>query len=345
MAFLGAALRECEYLRAFLGHQNRVLELSGEAAVLSAHRPAVGLVDLGFPNSFVEHWFDRQASAGADDGFTGLQIGEVGNARLLVEIATDTMTLEFANDLVALILREAIDRAADVDDSAERLDGSDADPHRVEGGLHQVFRLRRDVPDEKCFRRIAMPAGNDGREIEIDDVTVSQHIIAGDAVTDDFVDAGANRVGKAVVAQARGSVAVLNGVAVGQLVDLARGHAGSDMRSQEVHDFGVETAGGSQSIAIGVSGVDGNLGQRSGLGTKQCASEGIHKITCVADSSRQKTSGHCGPTPRASQPSRRCRPRRANLPDCGFVGWRRVIETHRISACVVGLDDSTAPYG
>ena len=136
MAFLGAVLRECENLRAFLRHQNRVLKLRGEAAVLSADGPAVGLVDLGFPNSFIEHRFDGQASAGTDDGLSGLQIGEVRNAWLLMEIATDSMTLEFANDLVALILREAIDGAADVDDSAEWLDGSDADPHGVEGGLY-----------------------------------------------------------------------------------------------------------------------------------------------------------------------------------------------------------------
>ena len=281
VAFLRAVFRECEDLRAFLSHQNCVLELGREAAVLSAHGPSVGLVDLGFPNPLVEHWFDRQASAGADDGFAGLQIGEVWNTRLLMETATDAVALEFANDLVALIFGKPIDGSADIDDAAEGLDGSDTDPHRVERGLHQAFRLRRDVPDEKCFRRISVPASNNGCEIEIDDVSVFQNLIAGDAVADDFVDAGTNCVRKTVVAEAGRGMTVLDRVAVGQLVDFASGHASSDMRSKEVHDFGVETTGGSEGIAIDASGIDGNLGQRTGLGTKQSASERIHKITCV----------------------------------------------------------------
>ena len=276
MAFLGAALRECEYHRAFLGHQNRVLELSGEAAVLSAHRPAVGLVDLGFPNSFVEHWFDRQAGAGADDGFAGLQIGEVGNARLLMEIATDSMTLEFANDLVALILREAIDGAADVDDSAEWLDDADADPHGIERGLHEAFGLRTDLADQKCLRRNAVPTADDGCQVDIHDVAVSQNVVVGDAVTDDFVDAGANGVGVAVVAQTGRSVAVLDRVVVGQLVNRLSRDAGADVWTQEIHHFGVEAARGSEGIAVRVSGIDRNLGKRPCGRAQHWASEGSH---------------------------------------------------------------------
>ena len=91
MPFLGAVLRECENLRASFGHQDCVLELSGEAAVLGADGPAVGLIDFSFPIAFVEHWFDRQASAGTDDGFAGLQIGKVRDAGLLMETAADSV--------------------------------------------------------------------------------------------------------------------------------------------------------------------------------------------------------------------------------------------------------------
>ena len=276
MAFLGAVLRERENFWASLGHQDRVLELSGEAAVLSADGPAVGFVDFGFPIAFVEHRFDGEAGAGTDDCFAGLQIGEVRDAWLLMETAADSVALEFAHDLVALILREAIDRAADVDDSAEGLDGVDADPHRVERRLHKPFHVRSDFADQECFRRVAVPAGDDARQVDVDDVTFSQDVIVGDAVADDFVDAGANRVGIAVVTQARWSVAMLNRVIVGQLVDPAGGDSRPDMRTQKVHDFGVETASGSKGIAVRVSGIDRNFRQRPGCRTQHWASEGSH---------------------------------------------------------------------
>lgn len=140
VAFLRTVFRERENFGASFGHQDCVLELRGEAAVLSADGPAVGFVDLGFPIAFVEHRFDRQAGAGADHRFAGLQVGEVRDAGLLMEAAADSVALEFADDLEALILGEAINRSANVDDSAERFDGVDANPHRVERGLHEAFR-------------------------------------------------------------------------------------------------------------------------------------------------------------------------------------------------------------
>lgn len=121
-----------------------------------------------------------------------------------------------------------------------------------------------------------MPAVDDARQVDVDDVAVSQNVVVGDAVADDFVDAGANGVGVAVVAQAGRSVAVLDGVIVSQLVDLAGGDAGPDVRAQEVHDFGVETASGSQRVAVRVSGIDRDFGKRPGGRTQHWASEGSH---------------------------------------------------------------------
>ena len=135
-------LRERQNFGAFLGHQDCVLELSGKAAVLSAHSPAIGFVDFSFPSAFVEHRFDRQTSAGPDDRLAGLQIGEVRNTWLLMEIPADAVALEFTNNLEALISGKTVDGSANVDDSAERLDGMDADPHGIERGLHETLGVR-----------------------------------------------------------------------------------------------------------------------------------------------------------------------------------------------------------
>lgn len=139
VAFLGAILRERQNFGAFLGHQNRVLELGREAAVLSADGPAIGFVDFGFPIPLVEHRLDRQAGTGTNDGLAGLQIGEVRDAWLLMETAADSVALEFADDLEALVSGKTIDGSADVDDSAEGLDGMNADPHGIECGLYETL--------------------------------------------------------------------------------------------------------------------------------------------------------------------------------------------------------------
>lgn len=276
VAFLGTVFRERENLWTFLGHQDRVLELSGEAAVLGADGPAVGLIDFGFPIPFIEHRFDRQAGTGTNDRFARLQIGKVRDAGLLVETTADSVTLELADNLVVLLLREAIDRSSDVDDSAERLDGVDADPQSIERRLNEAFGVRSDFADQERFGRVAMPAVDDARQVDVHDVAALQNVVVRDAMADDFIDASTNGIWIAVVTEARRRVAVLNGVIVGQLVDLFGGDAGPDLWTQEVHDLGIESASGSKGIAVHMSGVNRDFGQRSRRWPQQGTSEGIH---------------------------------------------------------------------
>lgn len=110
-----------------------------------------------------------------------------------------------------------------------------------------------------------MPAIDDRGEIDVDDVSLTQQIVVWNTVTNHFVDAGANRVRVAVVAQASGCVTVLDCVVVRQLVDFAGGDAGPDMRSEVVHEFGIESAGGSERVTVRVRRVDRNLGCRTSL--------------------------------------------------------------------------------
>lgn len=277
VTFLRAVLRERHDFWAFLGHQYRVLELGREAAVLSADGPAVGFVDFGFPIPLVEHRFNRQTSAGTNDRLAGLQIGEVRNTWLLMEIAADSVALEFADDLEALISGKPIDGSADVNDSAEGLDGMDADPHGIKCGLHESLGLWRYLTDQKRLGRVAVPTIDDRREIDVDDVSLAQQVVVRDAVTNDFVDAGTNCVRVAVVTQAGGRVAMFERVVVGQLVDLEGGYTGSDVRPEVVHEFRVESAGGSEGVSVRVRRVDRNFGRRpGGLWPQQSASEGSH---------------------------------------------------------------------
>ena len=125
--------------------------------------------------------------------------------------------------------------------------------------------MRRDLADQKRFGRITVPAFNDRREVDVDDVSFSQQVVVRDAVADHFVDAGANRVRVAVVAQAGRCVAVLDRVVVRQLVDLSGGNPCSDVWTEEVHDLSIESAGGSKGVAVSNRRVDRDLGQRPSL--------------------------------------------------------------------------------
>lgn len=110
-----------------------------------------------------------------------------------------------------------------------------------------------------------MPAINDRGEIDVDDVSLAQDVVIRDPVANDFVDAGTNRVWVAVVTQTGRRVAVLDRVVVSELVDLSGRDATPDMRSQVVHDFGVESAGSPEGLAVCVRRVNRDFGRRPGL--------------------------------------------------------------------------------
>jgi hypothetical protein len=69
-------------------------------------------------------------------------------------------------------------------------------------------------------------------------------------VADHFVDAGADALGKSLVAEAGGNVAVIERVVVNQAIELGSANAGDDLRTKEVHQLCVETARSAQSITL-----------------------------------------------------------------------------------------------
>jgi hypothetical protein len=60
----------------------------------------------------------------------------------------------------------------------------------------------------------------DGRDVDIDDVTVLEDLLPRDAVTDHLVDAGADALGEASVVQRSRCCVVLDGEVVNQRVQL-----------------------------------------------------------------------------------------------------------------------------
>lgn len=93
-----------------------------------------------------------------------------------------------------------------------------------------------------------MPAVDNQRHVNVDDVAIAQRLVIGDAVADHVVDRGADRLGVRVVAawvvvqRGRNGTLHLGDVVVGQLVQLVGGDPGHHVRGEEIQNFGGQLA-------------------------------------------------------------------------------------------------------
>lgn len=171
------------------------------------------------------------------------------NIRVLVEVLPDTVPLVFADDRVPLSLRVVLDSSTNVANASADTAGSDAFPHRIECDLNQSLGGLRYVAKHECFRLITMPAVDDGREVDVDDVAIFQWCVVRNAVAHNLVHAGANHVRirwsrrRAAVAKARGCVTVVSRVFFGQLVQLSGGRPDSNGGSQLIQQLRIKPCG------------------------------------------------------------------------------------------------------
>ncbi len=89
-----------------------------------------------------------------------------------------------------------------------------------------------------------MPAVQDHGDVDVQDVAVLQLPLAGNAVADDVVDRGADRLRIAAIVQRRRHRAMRDDEVVAQLVQRAGRHARPHMRGDHVQRLGRQPAGG-----------------------------------------------------------------------------------------------------
>ena len=242
MTFFRSVFRVRQNLRPVLGHQYRVLELSGELAVLGADGPAISLVEHREMGADVDHGFHRETHAWQESVEIGLSIGVMRDRRVLVELAPDTMTDEFADDAETASMSFRHDRAADIRDATAGRGGFDAAVHAIVSGLRDRDGFIAAFANQEGFGLIAEPTVHDCCQIHIDDIARLQLIGTRNAVTDNFVNTCAAAFGKVVVAQCGGSMAVVVGVLNNNRIDLACRDAGFDKLPNMIHQLSVELA-------------------------------------------------------------------------------------------------------
>ena len=113
---------------------------------------------------------------------------------MVVEQAAEAVAAEIAHHRAALGFGKAWMACADVADGAAGPDRGDAAHQAFVGDLDQAFGVAGNLADAVHAARIAMPAVDDQGDVDIDDVAVAQRLVVGDAVADDMVDRGADRL-------------------------------------------------------------------------------------------------------------------------------------------------------
>jgi hypothetical protein len=101
-------------------------------------------------------------------------------------------------------------------------------------------------------------------DVDVDDVPVADHGVVGDAVADDLVQRGAQRLGVAAVAERAGVGAVAGQELVPHPVQLVGGHPGRDVPADLSQRLGGELPGGPHPLD-GLGVLDVGLAERGAL--------------------------------------------------------------------------------
>ena len=128
----------------------------------------------------------------------------VQHVRRGVEHPAEAVAAEVADHRAAVRLGEALDRRADVAEGVARPHLGDALHQRVVGDVDQPLGLAASAAPATYIRlSVAVPAVDDHRHVDVEDVAVAQALLRRDAVADDVVDRDAGRVPVALVADRR----------------------------------------------------------------------------------------------------------------------------------------------
>ncbi len=212
-----------------------MLELSRKRAVPRHGGPAVGQ-DLHVRAAEIDHRLDREEHAGAQhDAFAGP--AHVDDVRLVVEQPAEAMAAEVAHDAHVLGFDKGLDRGPDVARGRAGPDHRDAAHHGVVGDIDQALGAARDRADPEHPARVPVPAVEDQRHVDIDDVAFLQRLLARNAMADHVIDRGAGRLAVAAVHQRRRGRLVVHAELEHQAVDLVSRDAGTDLVGQHIQTF------------------------------------------------------------------------------------------------------------
>jgi len=242
----------CEDLGPILGHYKRVLPLGARLQVSRDDFPAEGVIgiDKHPPCAHVDHGLDGEHHAW-DKQHALLPLGKVANLGILVELEAHAMTREVAHHTVAMLVGIGFDGAADVVHITPGAGGLDADFQALLGHTDEPLLGRSGLTDDKHARGVGIVAVEDGREVHIYNITLTQDIPGlGNAMTHHLVDACTHTHGETLIAQTCGHRTMIGAILTADLVNLQCRHAGMDFSLDGVKDASVDNTGAADALDL-----------------------------------------------------------------------------------------------
>jgi hypothetical protein len=123
---------------------------------------------------------------------------------------------------------------------------------RLIGDVDQPAGFELHVAHQVHPRRVAVPAIHDHGHVDVHDVAVAQRLLFRNAVADDMVDRGAERVAIAAITQAGRDTAIRGHVVEGDFVELGRRDARLHRRDHEIEDLGRQATGLAHPLEAGL---------------------------------------------------------------------------------------------
>ena len=151
-----------------------------------------------------------------------------------MELPADRVPAERADDAEAVRLGVLLDRPADHPHRLARLHGLDAEVEALLGHADQLLGPGIDLAHAEGGVGVAVHAAQEDRDVDVDDVTVAQRAVVGDAVTDHLVHRGAHTLREALVPERAGVAAVRDVGLVRDLVEEVGGDAGCHCRTDGI---------------------------------------------------------------------------------------------------------------
>ena len=159
------------------------------------------------------------------------------NLRVFVETPADPVSAVLSDHRETFGFRIVLNNRPDISEMRPRLDHGDTQLKTFFGRFYESLRQYGRLADRIHSACVTMKSIFNDSDIDINDVTIFQALVSRDAVADDMINAGADRLWKAPIVKRGGNcLESIHDVVMADLVKLSGGYTRFNMRPDHVQD-------------------------------------------------------------------------------------------------------------
>src|SRR5512138_3590083 len=235
-----SCMLEGEDDRFVLRDDDGMLELGGDRLVRGAQRPAILLLDHA-PHTSGEERLDGKDQPLVEEATVSRVIVVQNFAGAFVQPASDAMTCQIVDDVVAALACLVLDRAPDPVQRTARLGGVKGFCQSRPGCLDQFFQAALMLRNDHRRARVGIVACAFRRDVDMNQLAFAQNILVRNSMRNDWGNADAGRARKIVGDLRSGMRALCCEQRLPDLVEFARRHPGAGMSHHRAQGCGANT--------------------------------------------------------------------------------------------------------